>query len=436
MFGKKNIDVHEFKPLLVEIEDEPMNPIGRVVFWIIMASFVFFLLWAILGKVDVVVTARGKFIPAGETKTVQPLTTGVVRSILISPGDYVRKGQVLMEIDPSDIQPELQSMQEDLRLVELEILRLEALLNNAPFDPDDTYALELITIQRYIYASTKQRLQEQIRVKRQELSQIREQLAAEEKNLQTLTFEQHTLEDRVRRWEEVRDIISRDDFEKNVQELKTTEARATASAHRVEELKSGMKRIQKEIDLIREDDRNRLLTELSEKKQRLLYLTARIEKSLFLSSRQQISSPVDGYVAQLLFHTVGGVVTPAEKLAHIVPTDSPLRAKVLVLNKDVGFIAKGMNATIKVDAYSFQRYGTLDGTLLQISQDSFEDKQLGFVYETFIQPEQTSLLVEGRETPVTTGMSVVAEINVGKRRIIEFFLYPLIKYLDEGISVK
>jgi hemolysin D len=95
-----------------------------------------------------------------------------------------------------------------------------------------------------------------------------------------------------------------------------------------------------------------------------------------------------------------------------------------------------MEATIKVDSFDFQIYGTLSGRLLQVSRDSIEDKNLGLVYEAYVRPEKMYLMVEGVETPVITGMSVTAEIKVGKRRVIEFFIYPLIKYLDEGISVR
>jgi hemolysin D len=136
MSGKQH-DQHEFKPLLVEIEEEPLNPLGRMIFWVIIVALIFFGLWLVLGKTDVVVTARGKVIPAGETKVVQPLTTGVVRKILVQPGDYVEKGQVLMEIDPSDIDPELVSMQKDLARIRLELIRLDALLNDTRFGPPD-----------------------------------------------------------------------------------------------------------------------------------------------------------------------------------------------------------------------------------------------------------------------------------------------------------
>ncbi|MCF8051690.1 MAG: HlyD family type I secretion periplasmic adaptor subunit [Desulfobacterales bacterium] len=434
---RKAKDSHEFKPLLVEIEEQPLNPLGRTVFWIIIAAIGFFGLWMFCGRVDVVVTARGKVIPVGEVKTVQPLTAGVVRAIRVKPGDFVKEGQVLMEIDPSDIEPELESMKVDLAQVELEILRIESLLSETAFSPSEgKYDRRQIGMQQEIYESARRRLQQQIRVKKEELGQVSERLAATRKSLARAVFQWQLAEERLSRLTPVKDIISKDDYDKARSERTSFEDQVNEKIHGVEELWKSAERVRREIDLIRTEEQNRLLEELSEKRQRQIYLQAKIEKAAFLSSRQQITAPVRGTVTQLLIHTIGGVVTPAEKLAHIVPADSPLVIKALVLNKDVGFIAPSMDASIKIDTFNFQKYGLIDGTVLQVANDSIEDKNLGLVYETYIEPKKTTLTVEGVETPIGTGMSVTAEIKVGKRRIIEFFIYPLIKYLDEGISVR
>jgi hemolysin D len=434
---RKRKDSHEFKPLLVEIEEEPLNPLGRTVFWIIIAAILFFGLWMFFGRVDVVVTARGKVIPVGEVKTVQPLSTGVVRAIHVEPGDFVEQGQVLMEIDPSDIDPELESMKADLSQVELEVVRIEALLNDEPFSPPEgTYDERQLRMQQEIYDSARRRLRQQIRVKNEELGQTTERLAATRKSLAQAVFQWQLAEERLARLEPVKDIISRDDYDKARSEMTAYEGEVKEKTHGVEELQKAAERIRREIELLRTEEQNRLLEALAEKRQREIYLQGKIEKASFLSSRQQITAPVRGTVTQLLVHTIGGVVSPAEKLAYIVPADSPLVIKALVLNKDVGFIAPNMAASIKIDTFNFQKYGLIDGTVLQVSNDSIEDKNLGLVYETYIEPKKTTLIVEGEETPITTGMSVTAEIKVGKRRIIEFFIYPLIKYLDEGMSVR
>ncbi len=434
---QQNDDSHEFKPLLAEIEDEPINPLGRVVFWIIISTIIFFSLWYYFGKVDIVVTARGKVLPAGEIKILQPLTTGSVSKILVKEGDYVKKGDVLMEIDPSDTEPELSSMNEDAKKLELELIRLDAGFNQKPFQPEIAlYGTDLIAIQEKIYMSSLNLLEKQIQAKKEELKQIKEQRAAADADRKRLQALSQIAANRLERLGPVRDLIRKDLYDQAQSEFNSYKGSFIAAGHKVKELQAAFKRIENEISVIIENERDKTLIEIAEKKNKLNYLKARIEKTTFINAKQQLVAPVDGFINKLLIHTIGGVVSPAEKLIAIVPANSPLIIRALVQNKDIGFIEHKMKARIKVDTFSFQKYGTIDGEISHVAHDSVEDKEQGLVYEVYVKPDKTSLLVEGVSTPITSGMSTTAEIKVGKRRIIEFFIYPLIKYLDEGISVR
>ncbi|MDZ4185026.1 MAG: HlyD family type I secretion periplasmic adaptor subunit [Desulfuromonadales bacterium] len=436
MFGKKS-DQHEFKPLLIEIDEEPLNPLGRIIFTVIIVALIFFSLWMYFGKIDVVVTARGKVIPSGEVKIIQPLTSGVVRSIRVKAGQKVEQGEVLMEIDPFDTAPELESLQSDLQQVELEILRIEALLANQPFLPKaEEYEAGQLFVQRRLYQSHRDKLARQIVVKEKGLAQIEERLGSAQSGYEEATSLLERSRERLQRLEAVRDLVSRDDYDQASQEVTTYGHQLTAAANTLREIGSRWEEVQQEIRLIEEEERNQLLVDLARRRQDGSTLSARIARTTFVNARQQIRSPVRGTVAQLLVHTVGGVVTPAEKLAIIVPGDTALLVKALVLNKDVGYLTPGMAVAIKVDTFEFQKFGMLSGRLLEVAQDSIEDKELGLVYEAYVEPLQTTLQVEGVATPISTGMTVAAEIKVGKRRIIEFFLYPLIKYFHEGTSVR
>ncbi len=430
-------DSHEFQPLLAEIEDEPVNPLGRSIFWIIILAIVFFGGWMVFGKVDVVVSARGKVIPVGEIKILQPLTTGSVSKILVKEGDFVKKGQVLMEIDPSGTEPELSSMQEDAKLLELELLRLDAVFHQKPFQPQtDRFGAALTTVQEKLYASTMARLQKQTEAKKEELEQIKAQLAGAEADCKRIRDLLKIAGDKLERLAPVRDLVSRDQVDQAESEFKNFSGNLVSAEHKITELRAAAKRVQSELRVIIETEQDKNLQESTEKKNRLNYLLANIKKTTYINAKQQIIAPVDGFINKLLIHTIGGVVTPAEKLIALVPANSPLIMNVLVQNKDIGFISKDMDASIKVDTFNFQKYGTIKGLVIHVARDSIEDKEQGLVYEVHVDPKKTSLMVEGALTPITTGMSVTAEIKVGKRRIIEFFIYPLIKYLDEGISVR
>ena len=430
-------DAHEFRPLLVEILDAPVNPLGRTIFWIILAAFVATVLWLTLGKIDVVVSARGKVIPAGEVKTVQPLTAGIVRSILVQPGDLVEAGALLMEIDPSEIDPELASLQSDRQQAELDRQRLQALLAGGDFTPAGSARQAGLTrMQLDLFAATRDRLATQQRVKAEEERQLRERLAALQQEERQAASETATLAARLARLEAVREYFSRDELEAAQRSAGEARTRLANAVHGSEGVRAELQRVARETTLLGDEERSRWLLELAENRQRLAYLDGRIAQADFRSRRQRIVAPVRGHVTQLLVHTVGGVVTEAEKLAVIVPADTPLLIKALVPNKDIGFIAAGMPVAIKVDTFEFQKYGTLAGELLRIAPDSSEHERLGLLYEVLIRPRAATLKVNGHDTPVTTGMEVTAEIHVGRRRIIEFFLYPLLRYWDEGVRVR
>lgn len=334
----KEDDSHEFKPVLAEIEDAPLNPIGNTMFWIIIAFMVIAACWMYFGKVDIVVTARGLIIPTGEEKVVQSLDKGVVTTIAVKEGEYVNEGQILAIVSPAEHEPGLE-------------------LNNI----------------------------------REEEAKVAEQLADSRSKYKIALDTKNRLED-------VRDIIPQTRYDEASKEV-------TELWHNISALSAS-------------------LSEIRNKRTQL-------EKT-----KQILKSPIDGYVNTIFVHTIGGVVQPAEKIMTIVPKDASMQIKAKVLNQDVGFIESGMPVSIKVDTYNFQKYGILDGIVTIVSPNSVQDERLGDIYEVYIEPKNTTLMVEGKEQTIKYGMTTTNEIKIGKRRIIEFFIYPLIKYMDESIKVR
>ena len=338
MIIPKQDDSHEFKPILAEIEDAPLNPIGNTMFWVIIVFMVIAALWLYLGKVDIVVTARGLIIPKGEEKVVQSLDKGVVTTIAVKEGEYVNEGQIVAIVTPAEHEPglELNNIREE-----------EAKVAEQLADSRSKYSIAL---------STKSRL------------------------------------------ESVRDIIPQSRYDDASKEV-------TGLSHNISALSASLSEI-----------RNKRV---------------QLEKQ-----KQMLKAPIDGYVNTIFVHTIGGVVQPAEKIMTIVPKDASMQIKAQVLNQDVGFIEAGMPVSIKVDTYNFQKYGILDGEVTVVSPNSIKDEHLGDIYEVYIEPKNTTLMVEGKEQTIKYGMTTTNEIKIGKRRIIEFFIYPLIKYMDESIKVR
>ncbi len=406
-------DSYEFRPIITEIEESPVNPLGRTTFWIIISLIFFTALWLFFGKVDIVVSARGKVIPDGEIKIIQPLETGVVKEIHVKEGDFVKQGQTLIEIDTSTTQPQLQSLQANLDYINTERQRLKGeIVQNA----ENSYT------QNELAKSAYADLQNQLASKNHEIKRLREDIANYQKQL-TLNL------DKERRMRDVEDIISRNDLDK-------VHAENMDYRSRIASLNEQIRSIQKDADYIRTNFRTQNLTQLADRDKQANELEANIKEIEFKKQQQNIISPVDGYVNTMLVHTIGGVVTPAEKVISIVPADSPLSIKVSVLNKDIGFVKEGMPVQVKIDTFDFQKYGMIEGKVKKVSKDSVEDEKQGLIYDVFITPVTKTLRVDGIDQPISTGMGVSAEIKTGKRRIIEFFIYPIIKYWSEAVSIK
>ncbi len=412
---KQGDDSHEFKPILTEIEDRPLNPLGRVIFWLIVALMVFTTLWLCIGKVDVVVSAQAKAIPDGNIKVIQPLDIGVIDSILVKEGEHVTRDQLLVQINPSSVDPALDSTKKTLVQIQEEIARLQAAVSGKAYSGDDK-------TQNSLLRASNTALQSQIGAKNAELQRVSAEIENNDYLLKQAT-------DKKARQEQVLDIISREEYERTLSEI-------SRYSNRVKELNQQKKAINNEITHISSSDKKDNLLEIQQREKELNELKAKVEEVEFKSTQQRITSPVDGYVTTLLVSTVGGVVTPAQQLMSIVPDDTPLIVKATVLNKDIGFVKEGMETSLKIETFNFQKYGLLKGVVKNISKDSIMDEKLGPVYEVFIVPEDKVLMVEGREERLTPGMTVTAEINIGKRRIIEFFIYPMIRYLKESVSVR
>lgn len=431
-------DRHEFKPLLVELEDRPTSPLARWLFWIITTIMIVTMAWLYFAKIDVVVSARGKVIPSGEIKVVQPIETGVIKKILVKEGSFVQKDQVVMEIDPSVTETNLASKINNAQLLKIETTRLTALIEEKEFVTETVHQApsKIIETQVALYKTIKQAHKQQVKLVQEQLLQTKQQLNGLYSDINRINkLYQHTQE-REKRLSLVLDIIARKDYEQAYNQVIDYQEQLNMKKHEALGVKAKIAELNQQVKLIKEEYKSKLLESLTQKRKELTLLDAEIESIRFQNAKQLIKSPVDGYISKLFIHTEGGVVTPAEKLMMIVPKEAPLLFKATVMNQDIGFVKPDMNVSIKVDTFSFQKYGLLQGKVKHIADDAIEDEKMGPIYEVLIEPQNYFLEYGHEQYAINSGMSITAEMKVGKRRVINFFIYPLIRYLDEGMSVR
>jgi hemolysin D len=450
-----------FLPAALEVLETPPSPIGRATSLLICAFFGFAVIWASIGKVDIIATATGKIIPTGRTKIIQPLETGVVRAIHVQDGQQVKAGDVLIEIDTTISESERDRLQKELTGQQLDAARLKAALKLsddpvADFVPPAGASPQDIEMQ-------KTQLLNQVREIRAKLTGLDQQMAQNEgnraavaANIEKLTKSIPMLEDRLKTRKYLSDkqygsrldtLAAEQDLVEHQQELEVQKGRLAEATAGVAALKE--QRAQAEAEF-----QHKVLDALSQAEQKADSLEQQVVQANKKFRLQTLTAPVAGTAQQLAVHTEGGVVTPAQALLAIVPADSKLEIEAMVPNRDIGFVREGQEAEIKVDTFNFTKYGFLHGKVLSVSQDaitqnkpaaqadksapgaeheSSEPKGQELVYAARVSLDKSQMLVDGRQVNLSPGMAVTVEIRTGSRRVIEYLLSPLFRHKEEAL---
>jgi hemolysin D len=449
-----------FLPAALEIVETPASPIGRSIVFTIIGLFCIALAWAVFGHVDIVSSAKGRIIPSGRTKVIQPFETGVVRAIHVHDGQVVKAGEVLVELDPTMNDADWKHLQADLMSARLDVARLEAALADGEplsnFHPPDGTPEDVVGTQRKFLLDQVAEQQAKLSV----LDRQRQQKEAERSTIgatiDKLEASLPVLQERVNIRKTLFDHTtgSKANYLELLQPLVEEQHELTVQNRRYEEATAALAAIAEQRQQTVKQYRRERFGELIEAERKARGLNEDLIKAQHRADLQLLTAPVDGTVQELAVHTIGGVVTPAQSLLAIVPLDSRLEIEAMVENRDIGFVRPGQDAEIKVDAFDFNRYGLIDGKVLGISTDSISrQKQLlrsenkpqnrdtdtsepageELIYLARISLARTQMQVEDKLIDLSPGMAVNVEIKTGSRRIISYLLSPLMKYKQEAL---
>lgn len=430
----------EFLPAILEVTETPPSPVGRMVMWTMIVLLIVGLLWSILGKVDEVAIANGKIIPVGQVKIVQAEDKGIIKELYVKEGDFVKAGQVLVELDTTRTGADLDQLKKQAAYYQLTLDRLNAEIAGQPFHPVKTENIEPKDLlgQQQLYNSRREQLRSQLDRIDAEIAQAGaevESAQALKKKLADQVVIAQEMEDRMESLVESDAVAlfqllekraSRIEYQQNLRSqeelvLKAQGALAEANERRANAIA---------------DYNKEVMTDMVEaRKQQNSYLEE-IKKAEETNRLATITAPVDGRVNQLAVHTVGGVVTAAQALMMIVPEDVVLEVEAWADNKDIGFIEVGQNAEVKVETFNFQKFGIVDGTVREISPDAVNDpsdKAKHSKYRLALSLDKRDIVVEDKMVSLSPGMTVSAEIKIRKKRIIDFFLDPFRQYQSEAL---
>jgi hemolysin D len=424
----------------LEIQDRPPSPIGRTILWTILAVFTTGILWATFGWIDIVATAQGKIIPSGHSKIIQPVIqqfeSGIVRAIHVQDGQVVKKGDVLIELDPTQNRADRDRAMNEYQAAKVEAARLRALIAgtpmlDAPADGDPRYVM----LQQQLLRDQLAEYQARVEAAQHLIDQRKAALDGTKENIRRLEATVPMQTERAEAFRKLLDsqYVSKMDF-LQVEEQRIDKAQELAGQRKkVIQDQAALAEAEKNYRALVSEFQQSKQTELSTAETKAASLAQEVVKAGQRTDLLKLVSPIDGVVQQLAIHTLGGVVTPAQQLMMVVPQDHPIEVEAQVENKDVGFVKEGQLVEIKVETFPFTLYGTISGKVLSVSDDAASVEKVGLIYPTRVSMERATMEVEGKQVNLSPGMAVTVEIKTGQRRVIEFLLSPLLKSVKESL---
>ena len=455
----------EFLPAALELIETPASPLGRVTMWAIIVLAVIAMGWGCIGKVDIIATAPGRVIPSGQVKLIQPLEIGVVKAIHVADGERVRAGDVLIELDPTSNAADSARIDRDLMQAELDVARLTAALSGdagtfaVPTGAEPTLAEDA---RRELVSALTQHIAKLTGLDRQIAAKVAERDQAKA----TIVKVQASLpivEQRV----DIYRQLSANQYSSKIsaleaeQQLVESHNDLAVAKHQLEGATAGIAGLAQQRQETDAEFRTQTLDDLAKARQKMAEQQQEQIKSDQRTGQQTLRAPVDGTVEQLAIHTLGGVVTPAQALMVLVPEGTGLEVEAMLPNRDVGFVHPGQPAEMKVEAFTYTRYGLLHGTVEGVSRDAVtgggssgakggsdgsgaqqqdsrdpdaaNGQHAESSYIARIMLAATAIDTEEGPHQLEPGMTVTAEIKTGRRRVIEYLLSPLMRYRHEGL---
>ena len=443
---KRNEQELDFLPAALEVLERPASPLGKFLGRTLMALVTIGIIWACVGNIDITAVAEGKIISSSRIKDIQPLEKGVVKAIYVKEGELVKAGQALVELDQTLSGAEQTRTAQELHFAQTNWLSEGALLKAlqrsiAPQLPQaDTHpiAAALTPSERSIQG---QLLHQKWLEYRSRVSTLESQKKEQESALQSVDARivqlQQTLPLASKRAGAIKRLVE----QKNASEMEYLEVEQSRieqqqtllsyQAQRKQSL-AAIETAAQQLNILKAETISQALTRVDELQRQVQSLTQELAKANDIKAKQILYAPVDGNVQQLAVHTVGGVVTEAQVLMQLVPHNDYLEVEATLENKDIGFVHIGQMADIKINTFNFTKYGAINAEVVGVAADAVVDEVKGLVYKLRLKMSQKTMSINGREITLLPGMSVMAEVKTGKRKIIEFVLSPLLRKANES----
>lgn len=424
---KEKIDAY-----VQEIKASPHGMLLTVIVVMICGFFV----WASLSDIAQHVQGQGRIIPHGKTRSIQHLEGGIVREILISEGDRVEKGQTLFVIDNIDASTDFNEAEIRKNALAIRLVRLRSEKDgykslSFPEELQEKYP-EIIRAEEQLFLARAEEF-------RKELAVLDEQTLQKKLRLDNLLSTRKNLNAEL--------AVAQQQMQMN---KKLVEAGAVAQSRyletqsRVKNFQTRIEQVEKELPVVRAEQKEienkraqvykqneaDIIEEINEVDFEKRQITERLNSFGEKVSRSHIVAPVAGIVNARYIDTLGGVIQPGGVLADILPLEEQLVVEGRIRTEDRAKIYLDLPVKIRLSAYDFRTHNAVDGRLVQISADSFTDRQERAFYKIMVQIDASSI---PPDVEIYPGMMVDLNIQVNKVSVLESILRPFLRLREVAL---
>ncbi len=428
-----------FKPDAAAIEEAPVPVSAHAALYVFLTLLALAVLWSVIGQVDRIVVAQGKIATRDPMLVMQPFTTSRIVSISVQAGDHVTKGQVLARFDPVFAQSDVATLQQKVASLTAETDRIEAQLTGRVFTLHPGDGTERAT-QAQIYAQEMSNYTSETGQRQSQIGQIDSQIRANRDvlpGIQTqvgVAGQVMAMQDRLRQQQAAATL----DVLRAQSSLIDSSNRLRNTQGEIQRLSNQRGEVEHEraafVDKWRADHTQKLV----EDRRQLAEATETLNKAQRMREFTEITAPVDATVQDVADRSIGSVLKEAETLMTLVPDNAALYVEAMVASRDVSYLKLGDTVRVKLESYPFQRFGTANGVLTEISPDSIaqkdgEGERTHMVYRAQVRLTDPPGELAARGIRLKPGLVASAEIKTGRRTVASYILDPVLRIADESL---
>ena len=403
----------------------------------IMIFFTVFLSWAAISEVDEAIKGTGKVVPSGQTKVIQNLEGGIISAILVEEGKTVKKGDIIYNLSNAFFSSEFVTKEIDLLSLQAVLIRLEALIDNEKTIefPDELKKKipDIIENETRIFYEDLENNQRKVDIAKDQYNQKDYKLRETKIRFNNLSIELNLAMENMKILDELlnKKVASKKEYILELSKKQNIVTQIDETRNSIPILQEEIEESKKKIASVESENRSKQLSKYSEIKTEINKAIEKNKANVDREQRKSVISPVNGIINKLYFYTEGGIVKPGDKMAEITPIEDSLTIEAKIKSSDRAFIWEGQDVSVEITAYDFSKYGLLNGKLISISPDSFEDRNGSIFYIAKIKADVNQF---APDLPILPGMVANVNILTGKKTVLRYIIKPLKNISKNALS--